>query len=429
MLDMHSSISNVVNHCHSCAALKLVPSRFSEQSTSVDIERIGAVFGADVMRESGQFILVLRESISSYTTAMIIPSEKADSLRDGLISLVSSLRSSMSPPATIRTDPASGLRSLVNDSILKSMNLVVQLGDAKNLNKNPVAEKAIEELRAEIVRIQPSGGKISTPILARSLLNLNSRIRKNKLSSFEIWTQREMSTGNQISFSDEAIVKDKISQRLSNHDSSAKYKARGKSTEVKPTVEVGDIVYLWEDRSKSKSRNRYLIVELDTDGFVQVQKFSGMQLRARKYRVKPSDIYTVQSDIPSPEPSQPDSSQSLPYTEPVHIPVLSREFKRQKNRSKKVPRPPSPDSSSSDEHILSDLLPSSAENRVTEPEVHQAENRRSLRNRQEPQRFQIECRPTRVRRPPAHLRYYVLGNTTALPDSDSDELAEPSDNE
>ena len=455
MLDMYAAISDVVNHCHTCAALKLVPASFSKQTTSVDIKQIGAVYGADVLKDSGQCILVVRESISSYTTAAHIPNEKAESLRDGLTSLISGLRSAMSPPATIRTDPASGLRALVNDAALKSLNLAVELGDAKNANKNPVAEKAIEELRAEMVRINPSGGKISVSVLARALLNLNSRIRHNKLSAFEIWTQREMTTGNQIQFSDEAIVSDKINQRLSQHESSAKYKARGKTTEVIPAVEVGDIVYIWQDRNKSKSRDRYLVVEIDKDRYLQVQKFTGNQIRARKYRVKPSDVYSIQSDSsqmpPSPSPSLP----AQPERQPVkaQIPVRSREFKRRKNKPERITEHSS--DSSSDEFCISDLLPASLksnhsedqeidnqedqdidneedqeiDNQEEQAQLPQVINQRPVRAKQQPDRYQADPRPDRIKKPPAYLKDFDLGNSTALPNSDSDELDEPPDSE
>ena len=99
---------------------------------------------ADILKDYGQMILILRENISAYTVATFVPDEKGSSLRDGLIMLTSQLRSSMSPEAIIRTDPASGFRSLLNDPVLTSHKIIIELGEAKNLNKNPIAEKAIE---------------------------------------------------------------------------------------------------------------------------------------------------------------------------------------------------------------------------------------------------------------------------------------------
>lgn len=291
-LDMHSTISKVGNNCHTCASLKSMPSLFKKQSTSPTIHTVGSNMSADILKDYGQMILILRENISAYTVATFVPDEKGSSLRDGLIMLTSQLRSSMSPEAIIRTDPASGFRSLLNDPVLTSHKIIIELGEAKNLNKNPIAEKAIEELREELLKIQPNGGKISMVTLACALTNLNSRIRSNKLSSFEVWTQREMSTGNQISVNDKSLIDMKIKDRMKNHKSSEKFKARGKQSEVRSNLSKGDIVYLYIDRDKSKARDKYLVVDVEKD-FVIIQKFVGHQLRKRKYRVRKSDCITI----------------------------------------------------------------------------------------------------------------------------------------
>ena len=40
---------------------------------------------------------------------------------------------------------------LVDDSLLREHHICVEIGRVKNINKNPVAEKAIQELEGEIV--------------------------------------------------------------------------------------------------------------------------------------------------------------------------------------------------------------------------------------------------------------------------------------
>lgn len=302
-------VNRVVDGCHTCAALKNIPSRFHEQSTSAP-SKIGSRFSADVLRESGQCILVLRESISSFTDATIIHDEKAVTLGDGIVTLTSRLRSPLGHHAIIRTDPASGLRSLLNDDRLKSHNMSVELGDEKNINKNPIAEKAIEELRAELVRLQPLGGKITPLMLSHAVSNMNSRIRHNKLSAYEIWTRREMSTGEALKLDDSELIKEKVSQRVQHHTPSSKYKARGNTNVKIATCKKGDIVYLFSDREKSKSRDKYLVVEVD-ENYAHVQKFTGNQFRARRYRVKLTDIITVSQGQITPKEAASEVSPSL----------------------------------------------------------------------------------------------------------------------
>ena len=326
-LDLDKAVNLLVDNCHTCTALKRVPNLFHQQSTSDHPDKIGTRYSTDVMKRNCQSILVLRESISAYTEASIIPDEKADSLREGLVCLASRMRSPMSPPATVRSDGSTSFQALVNDSILSTHQLHIEIGDVKNPNKNPICEKAIEELHAEIVRLQPRGGKISQVILACAVSNLNGRIRHSHLSAIEIWTQRDMSSGEQLNINDEELIKDKIIDRQSSHLSSSKYKARGKSQVVIPPVKQGDVVYLFGDRSKLTQREKYLVVQVEGD-YAHVQKFAGQQLRTKKYRVKRSEIITsypttlpVNPDLQSSE----DESMDILLDNAVPVAILGEE--------------------------------------------------------------------------------------------------------
>ena len=80
------------------------------------------------------------------------------------------------PPAVIRVDPAPGFMALRNDETLKSLRLSLEIGCVKNLNKNPVAERAILELEEELLKQEPTGGPVSQLGLAIAVARLNSRI-------------------------------------------------------------------------------------------------------------------------------------------------------------------------------------------------------------------------------------------------------------
>ena len=83
------------------------------RTTSVPEDVVGVKYSAHVRRYS-RFNLLVRENITSYTKATVIPDEKAVTLRDGSLLVMSRLRSIQGPRTVIRTDPASSLRSLVN---------------------------------------------------------------------------------------------------------------------------------------------------------------------------------------------------------------------------------------------------------------------------------------------------------------------------
>ena len=62
-------------------------------------------------------------------------------------------------------------------------------------------------------------------------------------------------------------------------------------------IDVGDIVYLYAERNKTRSRCRYIAVS--TDGsWHNISKFIGNQLRATSYRVKRAECYKVVADTP-----------------------------------------------------------------------------------------------------------------------------------
>ena len=142
--------------------------------------------------------------------------------------------------------------------------------------------------------MQPLGGKVSSVTLSTAVSVLNSRIRHNHLSASEMWTQRSMISGEQLKLSDRVLIQGKMEQRVSNHDSSAKHHSGGKVALPDPALKIGDVVYIFSDRLKTKCRDKYLVMKVEHKDIV-VQKFAGTQLRAKQYRVKKSNVITVVS--------------------------------------------------------------------------------------------------------------------------------------
>lgn len=288
-LDLSEKARIVSEQCFTCAALKNIPATYHEQSTSIPADTIAKKFSADVVRRSSQFILLVREDITSYTDATIVRNEQAETLRDGLVLLLSRLKSLIGSTSIIRTDPATALQTLHNDGSLQKFNLRIELGEAKNPNKNPIAESAVKELHAELVRLQPRGGKITDTTLAQAVSGMNNIIRQNKLSSREAWTKRDMHTGEELNVNDREMIKQKYDQRCGNHESSASYKARGKPPTPLPKVELGQLAHIYSDRSKLQRRDKYLVTDVE-EKEVTLQKFTKDQFRNKEYRVKKSDL-------------------------------------------------------------------------------------------------------------------------------------------
>eukprot|EP00111_Clytia_hemisphaerica_P017216 TCONS_00050950-protein len=135
-LDIDSALRATCENCHTCFSLKKIDHSSLEapSTTSDPPPAIGLSFAGDVLRREKQFILVLRESVTSYTLACIIDSEEHINLRNGLIQLCVGLIPLDGPSATIRTDPAPGFQKLVQDTVLAQHRIIIELGRAKNIN-------------------------------------------------------------------------------------------------------------------------------------------------------------------------------------------------------------------------------------------------------------------------------------------------------
>ena len=116
-LDVDKAIYLVSSSCHTCESVKSIPKQFQPQSSEVASQSIGFSFTADVARRHLQLIVVLRETVSSYTLTTLIKSEKHEDLRNALIVLCSQLHSLHDGGATVRVDPAPGFCALATDPI------------------------------------------------------------------------------------------------------------------------------------------------------------------------------------------------------------------------------------------------------------------------------------------------------------------------
>ena len=187
-LDMQAAVARVTDSCNMCVSLKKLPPQDVQHTTDEPPKVIGVSFAADILKPCRQNIIVLRDTTTSYTVTSIIQDEKGTTLRDALGRLCSELHSSEGLPAIVRVDPAPGFIALRDDPTLKRLGISIEIGRIKNINKNPVAEKAIAELEDEILCQAPNGGPISSLTLAIATSRLNSRLRRDGLSARELWT-------------------------------------------------------------------------------------------------------------------------------------------------------------------------------------------------------------------------------------------------
>ena len=308
-LDADKLIDEVSSKCAQCASLAKLPREIAEFSTTYPPDRPGVRLACDVMCRARQKVFVIRDVFSSFTAAVLLPNEQKEALRTAIIETTVPIKAASG--ATIRVDGAPGFQSLLNDSLLNKLGIALEVGRVKNINKNPVAEKAIQELETELKKLHPEGGPISASDLVIAVTVLNARVRNSGLSSREILFQRDNLTGEQLNITDAHLAENQYARRLQNHVPSAtSQRPRGKLPQ-KASVIPGDLVYLKQDGDKHTGRERYIVTSCNAE-YVNVKKLVGSQLRAKEYQVKYTDIYPVPS-VKLPFSSASKHHQSSPY--------------------------------------------------------------------------------------------------------------------
>ena len=130
-----------------CCALKQLPKEVFSESTG-DIEGFGTNFSADIVERNGQQILIVREKLSSFTFTKFVNDQKAETLRQALISLI--IEFIPQSGCTVQVDCATSWASLskesqIDNSELKKLKIVIDLGRHHNKNKNPVVVDDMRE--------------------------------------------------------------------------------------------------------------------------------------------------------------------------------------------------------------------------------------------------------------------------------------------
>jgi hypothetical protein len=295
-LNLDKAIDLTSESCHTCVSLRKTPHVLVEQTTTDPPDAIGVALASDIIKRNKQLILVLRECVTSFTMSKLIEDERHGTIRDALIELCVEINPLDGPHAVIRTDPAPAFKALINDKTLTQHRLSIEIGRTKNVNKNPVADKAIQELELELLKLDPLGGVVSSKSLAVATASLNTRIRSRGLSAREMWTQRDQFSNNQIQLSDQQLILKQTESRTANHPHSERSKAPMGKTHTSQQLDIGDLVYLHNDGNKSAARNRYLVTSIE-DNWCNVRKLVGSQLRSASYRVMKSECYKVPHSI------------------------------------------------------------------------------------------------------------------------------------
>jgi hypothetical protein len=289
-LDSDKEIDLVCRQCPQCAAIATIPQEVVEFTTSESLDALGTHFACDILQRARQFIFILRDCFSSYTITKLIPDQGKQTIKATLIETTAEIKSSLG--CTVRVDNATAFQSLIADPQLPKHGISLELGRTKNRNKNPIAEKGIQELEHELKREYPEGGPITPAQLAVVTATLNARVRNRGLSAKEIVLQRDTQTGEQLNFSDIHLASKQHENRKANHGPSAISQAPRGKLATQANVSIGDLVYIKSDGDKHTARDKYMVTAKE-DNFLIVKKLVGSQFRAKMYKLKFTEVYPV----------------------------------------------------------------------------------------------------------------------------------------
>ena len=154
-LDKH--LENLYSHCYKCSVIIKLPKEAIKNETKTEVDKPHSHFHADVIKRASQNILTVKDHFSSYQDAMLIPSEKAEDLKQGIIMLTSGMRH----PNMIQVSPdnSPGFQNLTKnkEKDLLKLKITFVKTDELNKNANAVIDRGCQELEDEIKKISPEG--------------------------------------------------------------------------------------------------------------------------------------------------------------------------------------------------------------------------------------------------------------------------------
>ena len=258
-LDKHLDL--LYNNCYKCSVIIKLPKEIIPNESKTMVDGPQTHFHADVIKRAQQNILTIKDHFSSYQDAILIESEKAIDLKNGIISLTSSMRRPSGIYVSVDNSP--GFKNLLsnNDDDLKKLNIQMIKTDELNKNSNAVIDRGCQELEDELKRLEPEGAKINISILKLAILNLNSKLRRRgNISAYEINTARDQVTGDNLNLDDKKIREDQLQKRKENVKEA-----------LINEVEVGDTVKIKNTRDKHKANEMFIVTTKNKEN-VGVQK-------------------------------------------------------------------------------------------------------------------------------------------------------------
>ena len=181
---------------------------------------------------------------------LLIPDEQKE-MWEAILKICLPIRPIRDPPTVVRTDSASGFKSLQNNEYLQNHHILIEVGNPKNLHNNPVIKKAVQDIERVILKVDPTGSQVSSASITIACCTLNNRLGSLGLSPRKVFYHQDQFTNKHIHFDDMDLTDQQHCQYTSNHPCSKQSKAPNCTHRSHTEVEVGDILYFHGNLKKT----------------------------------------------------------------------------------------------------------------------------------------------------------------------------------
>jgi len=238
---------------------------------------------SDVLRRIKQKILVSHDIFSSYTTAVFISNEKAETLRSALLTTTSHLRV---PSTIVRVDAApAASQSLKSDKTLASHWIALDFGRMKNKNnrqRHPRTRKRTNLYRTRRKSLDFSHLKKLSTTSLRVFVLVAHHPKKSSTDETNHLVKKLMWKTTNFSVIKKSLATDPVLFRKAQN----------------ANVQVGDLVFVKHEGSKHKTREQYIVTNV-TDHTAIVQKFDNSKFMSLKYELPLSHAFPSTSHMGS----------------------------------------------------------------------------------------------------------------------------------
>ena len=143
-----------------------------------------------------------------------------------------------------------------------------------------------------VVRLKPDGAQLSDMERAQITASMNKRIRLNGLAPKEVMLKRNLKNHEPVQVDDNLEGQAQYDRKVQNNAKQLIKDKLSKQIPQKPTLQIGDLIYIIADLSKSRGREQFIVTKCFVKSdvhWIVARKFQ-KGLRNKEYLLKADEV-------------------------------------------------------------------------------------------------------------------------------------------